>query len=153
VTPGFAQSLKDSYLEGASDEEIDSSWLTFLQQPFLINLASTLASVKTSKSLTDSQATESGYKAHSSNYRIIHFGTHGILDDKSPLFSKLIFAKDKEEDGYLHTYEIYGQNLNADLAVLSACQTGKGKWSDGEGVISLAHGFTYAGCPSVVMSM
>ncbi|MDF1699313.1 MAG: CHAT domain-containing protein, partial [Saprospiraceae bacterium] len=65
---------------------------------------------------------------------------------------KLIFAKDSIEDGYLHTYEIFGQNLNADLAVLSACNSGNGKLVSGEGVLSMAHAFTHAGCPSILMT-
>jgi CHAT domain-containing protein len=68
------------------------------------------------------------------------------------MFSKLIFAKDSIEDGYLHTYEIFGQNLNADLAVLSACNSGNGTLVSGEGVLSMAHAFTHAGCPSVLMT-
>jgi len=57
------------------------------------------------------------------------------------------------EDGLLHAYEIYPRNLRADLAVLSACETGLGKWRKGEGMMSLARAFKYAGCPNIVMSL
>ena len=53
----------------------------------------------------------------------------------------------------LHTYEIYNLELKGELAVLSACSTGDGKLQKGEGVISLARAFTYAGIPSVVMTL
>ena len=68
--------------------------------------------------------------------------------------SKLIFAQTKsdKEDNFLHAYEIYNMQLTIQLAVLSACETGFGKLERGEGVNSLARAFTYAGCPSVVMS-
>jgi CHAT domain-containing protein len=70
----------------------------------------------------------------------------------------LVFAKEKDrdlhaEDGYLHTYEIYGLNLQAELAILSACETAAGDLVDGEGVLSIAHAFQYAGCPSMVTSL
>ena len=57
------------------------------------------------------------------------------------------------EDGYLHIYEIYGQNLNAELAVLSACNSGKGKVESSDGIVSLTQAFTHAGCPSVLMTL
>jgi CHAT domain-containing protein len=70
------------------------------------------------------------------------------------MFSKLAFAasKDSLEDGFLNAYELYNMNISAKMVVLSACETGYGKLEKGEGIMSLAHGFTYAGCPSVVMS-
>ncbi|MBX7152751.1 CHAT domain-containing protein [bacterium] len=102
-----------------------------------------------------SEATEERFKSEAPKHRIIHLATHTIIDDKEPLYSKLVFAKspNDKEDGLLHTYELYNMQLNADLAVLSACNTGSGKLVRGEGVMSLARGFFYAGCPSIVMSL
>jgi hypothetical protein len=60
---------------------------------------------------------------------------------------------DSFEDGFLNTYEIYNMKYNARLAVLSSCKTGYGKIQKGEGVMSLARGFMYAGCPSIVMTL
>ncbi|MBN1338039.1 MAG: CHAT domain-containing protein [Bacteroidales bacterium] len=104
---------------------------------------------------TGYQATELEFKKEAGNYEIIHIATHGIVDDAFPMSSKLVFAKDEngEEDGYLNVYELYAMELHAELAVLSACNTGYGKIQNGEGVISLARGFAYAGVPSVVMSL
>lgn len=104
---------------------------------------------------TGLQATEREFKQKAGNYDIIHIATHGIVDDAFPMNSKLVLAKDKngEEDGYLNVYELYAMELHAELAVLSACNTGYGKLQRGEGVISLARGFAYAGVPSVVMSL
>ncbi|MEL7006350.1 MAG: CHAT domain-containing protein, partial [Bacteroidota bacterium] len=59
---------------------------------------------------------------------------------------------DSLEDGMLHTFELFNMNLSAELAVLSACNTGIGKLQKGEGVMSLGRAFSYAGCPSIVMS-
>jgi CHAT domain-containing protein len=72
------------------------------------------------------------------------------------MLSKLVFSspqKNSGEDGFLNTYEIYNMKLKARLAVLSACETGSGKLQKGEGVMSLARGFIFAGCPSIVMTL
>jgi CHAT domain-containing protein len=71
------------------------------------------------------------------------------------MLSKLVFTQipDGEEDGLLHTYEIYNMKLNANLTVLSSCSSGYGKIQPGEGVQSLARGFAYAGCPSILMTL
>ncbi|MFW5700333.1 MAG: CHAT domain-containing protein [Cyclobacteriaceae bacterium] len=60
---------------------------------------------------------------------------------------------DTVEDGFLNIHELYNMQLNAYLAILSACETGMGSYSRGEGIMSLGRGFAYAGCPSVLMSL
>ncbi|MGC9344967.1 MAG: CHAT domain-containing protein, partial [Bacteroidales bacterium] len=69
--------------------------------------------------------------------------------------SKLAFTQlvDTIDDGFLHTYEIYNMQINADLAVLSSCNSGFGELQEGEGIQSLARGFAYAGCPSILMTL
>ena len=71
------------------------------------------------------------------------------------MLSKLVFYQDKDtiEDGMLNAYELFGMDLNAGLAVLSACNTGTGKLMKGEGMMNLARGFIYAGVPGIVMTM
>jgi CHAT domain-containing protein len=95
--------------------------------------------------------------ANLSQYRIIHFATHGFADLNHPELSgivlSLIDAKGQSQDGYLRLHDIYDLNLPADLVVLSACQTGVGKQIRGEGLIALTRGFTYAGAASVVASL
>lgn len=153
MTPGFSTKMKDGYLDYYPEESVDSAWLYFIQQPFLIRLAQDLDKYHQTKNLLHHAATEDSFKKQAKDYRVIHLGTHGVIDEESPLFSRLIFAKDSIEDGYLHTYEIYGQEMEADLAVLMACETGAGSYTTGEGVVSLAHAFTHAGCPAVLMSL
>jgi CHAT domain-containing protein len=79
---------------------------------------------------------------------------HALIDDENPMYSRLVFTQgiDTLEDGNLHTFELYNMKLNHDLAVLSACNTGYGKLQKGEGIMSLARAFSYAGVPSVVTS-
>lgn len=77
------------------------------------------------------------------------------MNDIDPMMTRLVFYQDKDsiEDGNLYAYEIYSLQLNAELAVLSACNTGSGKLQQGEGVMNLARGFSYAGVPGIVMSL
>ncbi|GEM_PF-3568237 len=100
-------------------------------------------------------ATEDVFKRKAPQAGIIHLATHAIVDDENPLYSKLVFAEDaaSSEDGFLNTFELYNMKLNARLVVLSACNTGYGKVVHGEGIMSLARGFMYAGCPCIVMSL
>lgn len=100
-------------------------------------------------------ATEHYFKHHASQYQIIHLALHGLLDKNQPLRSNLAFSLDtiQEGDGFLHAYEITQLPLNADLVTLSACETGYGKFAEGEGVMSLARSFMYAGVPSLVVSL
>lgn len=92
-----------------------------------------------------------------SQYRFVHFSTHGYINEIRPRFSGLVLSltanNPKSEDGLLSAYEIFNLKLNADLVVLSACDTGLGKEVRGEGLMSLTRAFMYAGTPSVVVSL
>ena len=104
----------------------------------------------------DSLAKETRFKDLAPEYDILHLAMHTIINDTLPMYSKLAFTKpypDEKDDGWLNTSEIYTMDLKARMAVLSACNTGNGKLQKGEGVMSLARGFLYAGCPSIVMSL
>jgi CHAT domain-containing protein/tetratricopeptide (TPR) repeat protein len=100
---------------------------------------------------------ESALEGDLSNYRILHFATHGLIDNQHPLLSGLLLSTIDEQgrsrDGLLQLHDIYGLRLNADLVVLSACQTGLGKELSGEGFVGLTQGFLYAGSRSVVASL
>lgn len=101
------------------------------------------------------QATERIFKNTSGKYDILHLAMHTLINDNDPMYSKMAFTQTnkKKEDDFLNTYEIYNLNLSSRLTVLSSCNTGFGKLNKGEGVMSLARGFKYAGCPSIVMTM
>ena len=90
-------------------------------------------------------------------YRILHFATHGLLNNKTPALSGLVFSLIDEDgqprNGFLRLHEIYNLKLNADLVVLSGCQTALGQEVSGEGLIGLTRGFMYAGAPRVVASL
>jgi CHAT domain-containing protein/tetratricopeptide (TPR) repeat protein len=90
-------------------------------------------------------------------YRILHFATHALVDNRHPALSGLFLStfdeQGRSQTGLLQMQDIYGLRLNADLVVLSACQTGMGEELAGEGVVGLTHGFFYAGSRSVVVSL
>jgi Uncharacterized protein conserved in bacteria len=79
---------------------------------------------------------------------------HTYTDSVNPMFSKLIFynSTDTTEDGYLNAYEVYNMRIKARLAILSACRSGDGNLVKGEGLMSIARGFRFAGCPSLVVT-
>lgn len=87
------------------------------------------------------------------SYRRLHFATHSLVDEKAPGQSAVLLTADSEEDGLLNANEISALDLNCDLVVLSACQTGRGQLRTGEGIIGLARAFLYAGARSVVVSL
>jgi CHAT domain-containing protein/Tfp pilus assembly protein PilF len=99
-------------------------------------------------------AREELVKSEAETFRVLHFATHGILDDESPLYSHLLFSRPTSaaEDGVLEAHEIMRLNLDADLAVLSACETGRGRVGAGEGLIGMSWAFFVAGCPTSVVS-
>jgi CHAT domain-containing protein len=92
-----------------------------------------------------------------SQFRILHFATHSLINQKHPELSGIVLSLyDRErrpQDGFLRTHEIYNLKLNADLVVLSACQTALGKEVRGEGLLGLSRGFLYAGAPRLVVSL
>jgi CHAT domain-containing protein len=98
-------------------------------------------------------AREDRLKAEAGQARIIHFATHGVMNNAAPLYSYLALAQgDKNEDGLLEAWELMRLDLKADLAVLSACETARGRTSAGEGVIGLTWALFVAGTPATVVS-
>lgn len=107
---------------------------------------------KMPKILLAKDANEHQLKVLADKYAVLHIATHGILDHKNPLYSKLVLKDEEEEDGILHIYEIYNLDLSGELVVLSACNTGIGQIMEGEGILSMARAFSYSGVPNVVMT-
>ncbi|MCK5029584.1 MAG: CHAT domain-containing protein, partial [Bacteroidales bacterium] len=88
-------------------------------------------------------------------YKYLHFATHGFVNTVKPELSGILLAQDStiNEDGILYTGEIYNLKLNADLTVLSACETGLGEIKKGEGIIGLTRALLYAGSKNIIVSL
>jgi len=104
------------------------------------------------KSYLADTATKSSFLNDNNAYNILHFAMHGKVNDTLPLNSHLVFTK-TDSLNKLYAADLYNTKLQTDLAVLGACNTGTGKVQKGEGIMSLSRAFTYAGCPSLVMSL
>lgn len=107
-----------------------------------------------SRLLVGAEATEGRVKSAMEKYRVLHFATHSILDEQNPLYSQVVFAQsgDPDEDGLLDASEIMELDLRADLAVLSSCETARGRVAAGEGIIGFTWALFVGGCPSSVVS-
>ncbi|HEU4386782.1 MAG TPA: CHAT domain-containing protein, partial [Blastocatellia bacterium] len=92
-----------------------------------------------------------------SKYRIVHFATHALLNNRHPQLSGLVLSlvnqRGEPQDGFLRLHEIYNMSLSADMVVLSGCQTALGKDIKGEGIVGLTRGFMYAGATRVMASL
>ncbi len=103
-------------------------------------------------------ATESRVKAEIGHRQIVHFATHGILDDTNPMYSRLVLAQAKnatgsDADGLLEAWELMDLDLEADLVVLSSCDSARGLHSAGEGMIGMTWAAFVAGARTTVASL
>jgi CHAT domain-containing protein len=117
-----------------------------------------------SKVFTGEAAAEATVKSQAGKFDILHFATHSVLNDRNPLYSYILLAQtdaaqasapskeSPKEDGLLEAWEIMQMDLHADLAVLSACETARGRVGAGEGMIGLTWALFVAGVPTTVVS-
>jgi len=152
---GFAPDFSDVKSFDLSRRHQKSKYADLLLSP-LENAAlevQMIGDLTQGSTLVGGGATESAFKEEAQKFGVLHFATHGILNHKYPLYSSLVLLADEKEDGLLHTYELYNMSLNAELVALSACNTGVGTIKKGEGAMSVARGFAYAGCPNIAMTL
>ena len=105
---------------------------------------------------TGEKATETSLKqADLADYKIIHFATHGLIDNRNPARSSIVLSlrDQSSEDGFLQMREVFDLKMDADLVTLSACQTGLGQFIEGEGIEGINRAFFFAGASSVLMSL
>ncbi|MDZ7682897.1 MAG: CHAT domain-containing tetratricopeptide repeat protein [Fodinibius sp.] len=111
--------------------------------------------------LKDEQVSEQAFKdlLRQNQYQYIHMATHGVINEDEPSRSGLALSAEGKitasstEDGMLRSSEIFGLNINSDMVVLSACNTGLGKLVSGEGILGMQRSFFYAGTSTVVVSL
>jgi len=106
-----------------------------------------------SKVYIGAEAREDRVKAEATQARILHFATHGTLNNASPMYSNLaLAASGPDQDGLLEAWELMQLDLHAELAVLSACETARGRVGAGEGMIGFSWAMFIAGVPSIIVS-
>lgn len=154
--PVFSQQMKNTVIGNAGPMR-DSVWLNLPEQRWSLRLAEEVSKNFQSRWYTDTAATASRFRELAGNYQVIHIASHTLIDEQNPMNARLVFARDPYDTAttasYICASDLYGMNLNASLAVLGACATGQGRTSKGEGMISLAYAFNYAGCSSLVYSL
>ncbi len=157
--PEFTSEMKQKYRATVSDSlDVDHAYLSLLPQPFSMETVKEFASKFNGASYLNDASTKDAFTKYAQNHKIIHIATHAESNNLNPELSRLIFAKDILDslsltNNYLHTYEIYNHNLSSLLTTLTACETGKPSFQPGEGMISLAHAFNYAGSESILTSL
>lgn len=140
------------------DQKDESGKLLRNSLPSLSNTLEEIKNLKkyfNVKAYLGEEATETSFKKYAPDYRVLHLAMHTIINNENPLYSRLIFFKpkgDTVDDGMLNASELINMELHADMAVLSACNTGSGKMRKGEGIMSLSRDFFYAGVPGIIMT-
>ena len=152
IAPSY-ENLTDSVKTAFTDENGKKVYL--LPIPGIEKELKGIKHTLSAKTIEGKDATEERFKKEVGKYNILHLAMHTLINNSEPMLSKLVFYQDNDtlEDGMLNTYELFNMDLNAGLAVLSACNTGSGKLLKGEGIMNLARGFIYAGVPGIVMTM
>jgi CHAT domain-containing protein len=151
LAPDF-EPLKGQLLASA-DEQLRSGLAPLAALPFAQAEVEKLSTLFEGTFLYGPQATETQVREGAGKADLIHLATHSVINDRNPMMSQLILAPDQENDGLLHTYELFDIDLKADLVCLSACNSGLGELQQGEGMVSLARGFMYAKVPHLMMSL
>ncbi len=154
--PGFSDGVKNDYRKIIRDSaQADYGYLSLLPQPFTTGLVKKIKRLLGGQIYLERDCTKERFIQSAGDSRIIHIGTHAFSDNQFPQYSRLIFTKGQEDavNNELYVHELYHYNLHSALTVLSACETGKPGYEDGEGMVSLAQAFHYAGCKSILTSL
>ena len=145
----------------ASDSGWDGDALSLTRLPFTRREAEAIAALVPQASRRDrldfAANLSNATSAELSQYRIVHFATHGFLNSRHPELSGIVLSlideKGQEQNGFLRAHEVYALTLPAELIVLSGCRTGLGKDIRGEGLIGLTRAFMHAGAARVLVSL
>lgn len=157
-TPDFSESTKQEYLavKNGDSLNLDKAYISMLPLPFTAELVNKIRRLLGGAVFSDSRSTQRAFREASAYNRIIHIGTHAETNDDYPEYSRLVFAKDKADpdaDNSVYLYDIYNYDLVSDLSVLMACESGRSSFREGEGMVSMAHAFSYAGSKSIMTGL
>src|SRR5690606_3393083 len=101
------------------------------------------------------ESTTRSFRRNAGNHKVIHIATHAAFNNMQPEKSGLIFAKGASgsDSNWLYLNDIYACDLSSELTLLTACETGRPGYKDGEGLVSLAHAFNYAGSRNILTAI
>lgn len=155
--PGFSDDLKKAYVATVKDSvNLDFQYLSLLPQPNTNKLAKKFKSILGGQAYLNLASTPSVFRKNAGGHKIIHIGTHAEYNNIYPERSRLIFAKTPsviQDTNSLFLHDIYNCDVQSDLTLLTACETGRPGFQDGEGMVSLAHAFNYAGSRSILTGL
>lgn len=155
--PGFSDDAKKTYLATIRDSvNLDYQYLSLLSQPNTIKAIQNIKKLLGGQAFFDDASTLSSFKKNAAGHTIVHVGTHAEFNNQLPERSRLIFAKNTAagiDSNSLFLDDIYNCNINSDLTILTACESGKPGYQDGEGMVSMAHAFNYAGSRSILTGL
>jgi CHAT domain-containing protein len=155
----YFASMRDDYSE--KQYRYTAFAPSFFKQPLFNELDNTEKEVdriikylgRNGTSFKGESVTKDVFISEARKSEIIHLATHGIVNEKEPKLSGLVFAKESEtDDGILYAGEIYNLDMNADLLVMGSCESGAGKLQTGEGIMGLTRGFIYSGVKNIIYS-
>jgi len=155
--PVFSEKQK-AVIRSIKNHKTDSMYLNLSEQRWSSKLLKNLKHLIDGSYMTYENANVSTFNKLEKKYDIIHIASHTLINHTNPMESKIVFSKEIKGDsvyneGYLYAYDLYGMNINASMVVLGSCQTGMGDFKKCDGIMSIAHGFSYAGCPSIVYTL
>jgi CHAT domain-containing protein len=119
-----------------------------------LNSSTKIKKLSHGKIFESNKASEASFKAEAGRFRVLHIASHTVLDSVNPFLSCMVLtAQDSVDDGHLYAYEISQLKLNAQLVVLSGCNTGYGILRRSEGLISIARSFFYTGVRTIAYTL
>lgn len=154
MVPDYEDLFRSVVIDGRRFDELRfSEW----EVKSILELFAGKAGDTTSRGYFQADATEARFKEVAGDFRIVHIATHSFINETQPKLSGIVFAQSTRpetvEDGILYAGETYNLELQAELIVLSSCESGLGRLVRGEGMMALSRGFFYAGTRNIVFSL
>ena len=155
--PEFNLAARNKYTNRIKDSlKLDYDYLNLLSQPHTLQTSLQIKDELKGVVFSNEAATLAAFKSNASGHKIIHIGTHAQYNNLHPEKSRLIFSKTENgysDSNYLYLDDIYSCNTSSDLTILTACESGRAGYRDGEGMVSIAHAFSYSGSNRILTSL
>lgn len=153
-TPGFSDKLKANYISRLPDSVyLDHTYLELLPQPISSRLAKKFKQKFNGKLYFGNASTINNFIENADCHKVIHIATHAEFNNIYPEQSGLYFTKTGTDKHFFTISDIFQAKTNSDLTILTACESGRPGYSDGEGLVSLSHAFNYAGSKNILTAI